>query len=185
MAGDEYAPRFRGMGLPELVTGARQRISASRKSVPLHRQYPDYRSRQSVCKFGSDEQKEEYCENMFNGTWSGTMCLQSLMPVVRSETSSPLRPHLRHYLIKGTKQFITTGDHDMSKTSSTCSLPERERGSKGTKGSASYCSQIPKDGTPKRCTLVISKKKWGFSSPLCTFIRRKRGLSRLFAAGGK
>ena len=102
-------PDFGGMGLPELVTVAAKEVQlAANQSLCIGNTLTTGAAN-LIVNFGSDEQKEEYCENMFNGTWSGTMCLTE--PHAGSAvgdiiTTAVLQPE-GHYLIKGTKQFIT------------------------------------------------------------------------------
>ncbi|MEC8393852.1 MAG: acyl-CoA dehydrogenase family protein, partial [SAR324 cluster bacterium] len=68
-------PDFGGMGLPELVTVAAKEVQlAANQSLCIGNTLTTGAAN-LIVNFGSDEQKEEYCENMFNGTWSGTMCL--------------------------------------------------------------------------------------------------------------
>lgn len=67
-----------------------------------------------IDSFGSDELKEAYLENMWNGKWQGTMALTE--PQAGSSlsdiTSSATPTDAGHYLIKGQKIFISAGDHD-------------------------------------------------------------------------
>ena len=69
-----------------------------------------------IFMFGSEEQKNSYCEKMYSGRWSGTMCLTEphAGSAVGDTVTSAIKQSDGHYLIKGTKQFITNGDHDMA-----------------------------------------------------------------------
>jgi alkylation response protein AidB-like acyl-CoA dehydrogenase len=65
--------------------------------------------------FGSRELKERFIPKMFDGTWAGTMCL------TEAEAGSNLAalqttayPTGDHYNIKGSKIFISWGDHDLA-----------------------------------------------------------------------
>jgi alkylation response protein AidB-like acyl-CoA dehydrogenase len=65
--------------------------------------------------FGSDSLKQKFVPNMYKGAWSGTMCL------TESEAGSNLAaiqttaiPEGDGYRIKGSKIFISWGDHDLT-----------------------------------------------------------------------
>jgi len=65
--------------------------------------------------FGTKELKERYIPNMFSGRWSGTMCLTE--PQSGSSLASIRTKAFRdgdHFKIKGTKIFISWGDHDIA-----------------------------------------------------------------------
>jgi len=67
--------------------------------------------------YGSEEQKAMYMEKLVMGEWAGTMCLSE--PEVGSAlgdltTSAVKAPDGDHYLLKGTKRWITSGDHDLT-----------------------------------------------------------------------
>jgi alkylation response protein AidB-like acyl-CoA dehydrogenase len=65
--------------------------------------------------FGTKELKDRYIPNMFAGRWSGTMCLTE--PQSGTNLASIRTKAVRdgdHYRIKGTKIFITWGDHDLT-----------------------------------------------------------------------
>jgi len=64
---------------------------------------------------GSDELKETYLEKMISGEWTGTMLLTE--PQAGSDLAAlttKAEPNGDHFLIKGSKIFITWGDHDMT-----------------------------------------------------------------------
>jgi len=65
--------------------------------------------------FGSEELKERFIPKMFDGTWAGTMCL------TEADAGSNLAgiqtiayPDGDHFKIKGSKIFISWGDHDLT-----------------------------------------------------------------------
>jgi alkylation response protein AidB-like acyl-CoA dehydrogenase len=65
--------------------------------------------------FGTTEQKERFVSKMFDGTWAGTMCLTE--PDAGSNLASlqtTAFPEGDHYKIKGSKIFISWGDHDLA-----------------------------------------------------------------------
>lgn len=65
--------------------------------------------------FGTKDLKNRYVPNMFNGTWSGTMCLTE--PDAGSNLAAISTIASRegdHFKIKGTKIFISWGNHDLT-----------------------------------------------------------------------
>lgn len=67
--------------------------------------------------FGDAKQRTDFCPRMLNGTWGGTMCLSEAnagSAVGDITTSATKSPSGGHYLIKGTKTWISGGDHDMA-----------------------------------------------------------------------
>ena len=70
-----------------------------------------------IVTFGNDAQKQAFCEKMITGVWGGTMCLSE--PNHGSAVGDITTRAIKagdgdHYLIKGTKQWITGGDHDFT-----------------------------------------------------------------------
>jgi alkylation response protein AidB-like acyl-CoA dehydrogenase len=66
--------------------------------------------------FGTPAQRELYLKRMYHGTWGGTMCLtepQAGSDVGSSSTTAVKRADGK-YDIKGTKIFISGGDHDLA-----------------------------------------------------------------------
>jgi len=75
---------------------------------------------EAIGHHGSDAQRELYLPKLISGEWSGTMNLTepqagSDVGALRS-TATPITEgeHAGRYLIKGTKIFITWGEHDLS-----------------------------------------------------------------------
>jgi alkylation response protein AidB-like acyl-CoA dehydrogenase len=65
--------------------------------------------------FGSRALKDRFVPKMFEGTWAGTMCLTE--PDAGSNLAglqTTASPQGEHYKIKGTKIFISWGDHDLA-----------------------------------------------------------------------
>ena len=172
-------PDFGGMGLPELVTVAAKEVQlAANQSLCIGNTLTTGAAN-LIVNFGSDEQKEEYCEKMFNGTWSGTMCLTE--PHAGSAVGDIITTAVQqpdgHYLIKGTKQFITTGDHDMSENIIHLLLARTEGAPDGTKGISLFIvPKFRKDGTQNDVTLVNIEKKMGLhASPTCVLSFGEKG----------
>jgi alkylation response protein AidB-like acyl-CoA dehydrogenase len=85
--------------------------------------------------FGTKELQERYIPNMYGGKWSGTMCLTE--PQAGSNLASIKTKAVRegdHFKIKGTKIFITWGDHDLTENIIHLALARIEGAPEGVKG---------------------------------------------------
>jgi 3-(methylthio)propanoyl-CoA dehydrogenase len=85
--------------------------------------------------FGTNELKDRYIANMFGGRWSGTMCLTE--PQAGTNLASirtKAVPEGDHFKIKGTKIFITWGDHDLTDNVIHLVLARIENAPPGVKG---------------------------------------------------
>ena len=105
--GGQGFPRMLGIVLNDLMYGA---------SVSFH-MAPSltHGAGHLIESFGTKELKDRYIPNMFAGRWSGTMCLTE--PQAGTNLASIRTKAIRdgdHYRIKGTKIFITWGDHDLT-----------------------------------------------------------------------
>lgn len=89
-----------------------------------------------IAEFGTDAEKKLYVERMMNGTWGGTMCLTE--PHAGSDvgssktTATPIGDG--KFKIKGTKIFISGGDHDMAENIIHLVLARIDGAVAGTKG---------------------------------------------------
>ncbi|MBC8259229.1 MAG: acyl-CoA dehydrogenase [SAR324 cluster bacterium] len=124
-----------------------------------------------IYTFGSEEQKIEFCQKMFSGEWSGSMCLTEPQAgsAVGDVTTSATRQEDGHYLIKGTKQFITNGDHDMADNIIHLLLARTSDAPAGTKGISLFIvPKIRKDGSPNDVKVLSLEHKMGINgSPTC------------------
>ncbi|AKT38591.1 acyl-CoA dehydrogenase [Chondromyces crocatus] len=65
--------------------------------------------------FGSDDLKERFMAPMYSGAWTGTMALtEPQAGSSLSDVQSRATPAGDHYLIRGSKIFISGGDHDIA-----------------------------------------------------------------------
>ncbi|MEM9070408.1 MAG: acyl-CoA dehydrogenase [Myxococcota bacterium] len=89
-----------------------------------------------ITEFGTDEQKKRYVHKMMGGTWGGTMCLSEphAGSDVGSSTTSATPLGDGKYKIKGTKIYISGGDHDMADNIVHLVLARIEGAVAGTKG---------------------------------------------------
>ncbi len=126
--------------------------------------------------FGDEMQKKRFVPNMYSGTWSGTMCLTE--PEAGSDLSAiqtTASPQRDYYTIKGTKSFISWGDHDLTENIIHLLLARIDGAPPGIKGLSLFI--VPKinihpNGTLDEQNDVICsgiEKKMGLhSSPTCT-----------------
>ena len=86
--------------------------------------------------FGTDELKERFMTRMYEGEWTGTMALtepqagSSLADITTTATPSPGD----HYLIRGSKIFISGADHGFTDNVVNLTLARIEGAPAGTKG---------------------------------------------------
>lgn len=119
--------------------------------------------------FGRDEDKKHFLPNMYAGKWGGTMCLTE--PGAGTDSGSITTKALatddpRIYKIKGTKCFITAGDHDLTENIVHLLLARCEGAVPGTAGLSLFI--VPKmwaneDGSlePNDVTTVAIEHKMG------------------------
>lgn len=87
--------------------------------------------------FGSDEQKRDFMARMYSGEWTGTMALtepqagSSLTDVMTRATPAPGGGH---YLISGSKIFISGGAHDLTDNVVNMTLARIDGAPPGIKG---------------------------------------------------
>jgi alkylation response protein AidB-like acyl-CoA dehydrogenase len=95
-----------------------------------------YGAAEVIEQFGTPEQKNLYVARMYGGTWGGTMCLTE--PQAGSDVGSARTRAVKNadgsYSIKGTKIFISGGDHDLSDNIIHLVLARVEGAPAGTKG---------------------------------------------------
>lgn len=108
-------PEFGGMGLPESVGVATSEMwNAANTSFALCPMLGDG-AISAIESHADDAIKATYLEKMVSGEWTGTMNLTepqagSDLAMVRTKAV----PEGDHYLISGTKIYITWGDHQMT-----------------------------------------------------------------------
>ena len=125
--------------------------------------------------FGSVEQKEQFIPNMFDGTWGGTMCLTE--PDAGSNLAAlqtTAFPEGEHYKIKGSKIFISWGDHDLAENIIHLVIARIDGAPEGVKGISLFI--VPKIkvnpdgslGNPNDVVCTAVEDKLGLhASPTC------------------
>jgi alkylation response protein AidB-like acyl-CoA dehydrogenase len=120
-----------------------------------------------ILHFGTPEQHALYVQKMIDGTWAGTMCLTE--PHAGSDVGSATTQAVRRpdgkYDIKGTKIFISGGDHDMTPNIVHMVLARTPDAPPGTKGLSLFI--VPKvrpDGTPNDVAVAGIEHKMGIKA---------------------
>ncbi|MCP4681798.1 MAG: acyl-CoA dehydrogenase, partial [Desulfobacterales bacterium] len=126
--------------------------------------------------FGNDNLKNTFVPKMFDGTWAGTMCLtESDAGSNLASIQTSAQRDGDHFKIKGSKIFISWGDHDLTENIIHLVIARIEGAPEGIKGISLFI--VPKirlgaDGKPGRPNDVICtgvEKKMGLhGSPTCT-----------------
>ena len=95
-----------------------------------------YGAAEVIEQFGTPEQKKNFAENMFGGKWGGTMCLTEphAGTDVGSAKTSATRNADGSYAVRGTKIYISGGDHDLAENIIHLVLARVEGAPAGTKG---------------------------------------------------
>ncbi|SEU18352.1 acyl-CoA dehydrogenase [Stigmatella erecta] len=143
--GGQGGPMMLQMAVEEMLCGANTAFNM----------YPGlaYGAAEVLAECGTPEQKHQYVEKMQNGTWGGTMCLTE--PQAGSDVGAAKSTARRNpdgtYNIRGTKIFISAGDHDLTENIIHLVLARVEGASVGTKGLSLFI--VPKlrlnaDGSP-------------------------------------
>ncbi len=120
--------------------------------------------------FGSEELKCLFVHRMFDGSWSGTMCLTE--PDAGSSlagTQTTAYPEGDHYKIKGSKIFISWGDHDLTENIIHLVLARIDGAPPGVKGISLFI--VPKMRVNADGLLA------GANDVICTGLEKKLGLN--------
>ena len=143
--GGAGAPRSVQIMIEELLSGANTAFTMYSGLT--------YGAAEVIEAFGTDEQKHLFCERMFNGKWGGTMCLTE--PQAGSDVGSARTSATKNadgtYAIRGTKIFISAGDHDLADNVVHLVLARVEGAPAGTKGLTLFI--VPKVRTSADGTL--------------------------------
>jgi alkylation response protein AidB-like acyl-CoA dehydrogenase len=143
--GGQGAPMMLQVTVEELLSGANTAFNM----------YPGlaFGAAEVIAECGTPAQQKMYVERMLNGTWGGTMCLTE--PHAGSDVGAAKSTARRNadgtYNIRGTKIFISGGDHDMAENIIHLVLARIDGASPGTKGLSLFI--VPKlrinaDGSP-------------------------------------
>ena len=166
---------FGGQGLPHIVAMAVQEMWNSANMAFCLCPMLTSGVIEALKLRGSDAQKKQFMEKLVSGEWSGTMNLTE--PQAGSDLSAVRTqavPAGDHYKIKGTKIFITWGEHDMARNIVHLVLARTPDAPEGVKGISLFI--VPKfilnaDGSPGarndvKC-VSIEHKMGIHASPTC------------------
>jgi alkylation response protein AidB-like acyl-CoA dehydrogenase len=129
-------PELGGAGSPRCVQVLVEEILSG--SNAAFNMYPGlaYGAAEVIEHFGTPEQVQAYCTKMFTGGLGGTMCLTEShagTDVGSAKTTASRNPD-GSYSIRGTKIFISGGDHDLAENVIHLVLARVEGAPPGTKG---------------------------------------------------
>ncbi|ATB40617.1 acyl-CoA dehydrogenase [Cystobacter fuscus] len=130
------SPDHGGQGGPMMLSVLVEEILSGANSA--FNMYPGlaYGAAELVAECGTPEQKKLYVERMLNGTWGGTMCLTE--PQAGSDVGAAKSTARKNadgtYNIRGTKIFISGGDHDLAENVIHLVLARIDGAVPGTKG---------------------------------------------------
>jgi alkylation response protein AidB-like acyl-CoA dehydrogenase len=177
-------PEFGGLGMPAVVGAAANEFFDGANlglalSLLLTRGAGEL-----IEHFGDSELRGLFCEKLYTGEWTGTMCLtesQAGSDVGASTTRAVERADGR-YLISGEKIFITYGDHNLTENVVHAVLARLPDAPEGAKGLSLFA--VPK-------VLVNADGSLGAANDVqCAGIEHKLGIhgsptcSMLFGANG-
>jgi hypothetical protein len=139
------AEKFGGLEGPYTISVAAEEFMSG--ANPAFNMYPALTQGVAdvVENFGTAEQIASYCPKLHDGTYAGTMCLTEPQAGsdVGSATTRAIPMGGGKYKIKGTKIFISGGDHDLSKNILHLVLARTNDAPAGTKGLSLFI--VPRD----------------------------------------
>ena len=107
---------YGGQGMPTVLSALLEEMAfAANSSFALYAMLTTGVTH-SLSRLGSTELKEKYLPKMYDGTWSGSMCLTEAhagtdLGMIRT---SAVPTADGNYELSGTKIFITAGEHDLT-----------------------------------------------------------------------
>ncbi len=161
------APEHGGQGAPHMLhVLVEEMLSGANTAFNM---YPAlaYGAAELLIECGTIEQRKKYVEKMLNGTWGGTMCLTE--PHAGSDVGAAKSTAKKNpdgtYSIRGTKIFISGGDHDLAENIIHLVLARVDGAPAGTKGLSLFI--VPKirltDGKPNDVTVASIEHKMGIN----------------------
>ena len=186
------APEFGGMGLPESVgTGISECIMGANTALGLQ-VLLTRGAAHLIESFGSAPLKAAYCERMYSGEWTGTMCLteSSAGSDLGEIKTRAVKQADGSYLVSGEKIFITSGEHDLTPNIIHAVLARTPGAPAGAKGLSLFV--VPKIrlnpdgslGTPNDVACAGIEHKLGIhGSPTCSLVFGTNGACQGFLLG--
>ncbi len=184
-------PDFGGQGLPLVIAEAAQEFFMSANFAFGCYAGMGPGNGAMIEKYGTADLKERFLRKMYDGTWSGSMCLTE--PAVGSDAhlvSTKATPDGDLYRIQGTKIFITSGEHDLVENIIHLVIARIEGAPAGAKGVSLFA--VPKiwvnaDGSlgePNDVACIGIEHKMGMNgSATCVMNFGENGNCRGFLVG--
>jgi alkylation response protein AidB-like acyl-CoA dehydrogenase len=146
------SPEHGGQGAPVMLTVLVEEMLSG--ANPAFAMYPGlaFGAAELIRECATAEQVKRYVGRMFNGTWGGTMCLTEphAGTDVGAANSTATRQPDGSYKLKGTKIYISGGDHDLAENIIHLVLARVEGAPPGTKGLSLFIvprNRVQADGT--------------------------------------
>ncbi|MBL0211605.1 MAG: acyl-CoA dehydrogenase [Holophagaceae bacterium] len=185
-------PDFGGMGLPESVgTGISEFIMGANTAVSLQILL-NRGAAHLIENFGTDALKATYCERMYTGEWTGTMCLTEAgagSDLGEIKTTAVQQAD-GSYLLTGEKIFITSGEHDLTPNiihAVLARIPGAPAGAKGLSLFVVPKVRVKADGSlgePNDVICAGIEHKLGIhGSPTCSLVFGSGGACQGFLLG--
>lgn len=177
-----------GQGAPTTLQAVAEELMSG--ANPAFAMYPGLTNgaAELIAHHGTPEQVAQWAKPMFAGEIAGTMCLSE--PHAGSDvgaaktTASPLGDGA--YAIRGTKCWISAGDHELASNIAHLVLARIDGAEAGTKGLSLFI--VPKkrpDGTPNDVTVAGIEHKMGLNaSATCTLVFGDNGACHGYLVGG-
>jgi alkylation response protein AidB-like acyl-CoA dehydrogenase len=129
-------PEYGGQGAPRTLGAVvTEMLSGSNTSFQMYSGLT-LGAAELIISFGTPEQQKLFCNDMLSGRFAGTMCLTE--PHAGSDVGDCKTSAVKNadgtYAIKGTKIFISGGDHDLTENIVHMVLARVAGAPKGTKG---------------------------------------------------
>ena len=167
--------RYGGQGLPHVVSTVVQEIWNSANMAFCLAPMLTSGVLEALKHHGSPEQQAAFLPNLTAGVWTGTMNLTE--PQAGSDLSAVRTaavPEGDHYRLRGTKIFITWGEHDMSENIVHLVLARTPDAPEGVKGISLFivpkylvsAAGAPGERNDVKC-LSIERKMGIHASPTC------------------
>ena len=162
------SPEHGGGGAPQSLRVLMEELQSGANTA--FNMYPGlaFGAAEVIESFGTHDQKERFMTRMLDGRWGGTMCLtepQAGSDVGAASTSAK-KVDGEGYSIKGTKIFISGGDHDLSFEDNVIHLvlARVEGAPAGTKGLTLFIvPRVREDGTPNDVQVTSLEHKMGIN----------------------
>lgn len=126
-----------------------------------------------IHRYGSQQQQDNYLTSLISGKWTGTMCLTE--PQAGSDLGAIATIAIKDndfYRIKGSKIYITYGEHDLTDNIIHMVLARTEGAPEGSRGLSLFIvPKILKDGSRNDVKATAIEHKMGIhASPTCTMM---------------